>query len=455
MSGTDGLSRRGLLGAGATAAAISAVAAAATPPAPSLPDLSFLRDTPLADLDRLRGFMRAAGLDAIVTSHPANVFYLTNHWPQLDRMGMEGSGIAVVSADPKAPVALVMHAFLYYYTHSPESAFGDRAIFTYTQPDGAAAGDGEPPAQAARVMRTVDPARLTSLDRHRATMFGKVAPPSADASWALAKAVAALRLGGKRIGTDDPALNAALGLRGFTGSTVPAEDVIRSARQSKSPAELKLMRHAAQNNVEAAMAAAGQARSLGTSRRLRAEFYAEAARRGNMGHFMVVGGTSSEALDQPLVDGSSVSIDCVSTCRFYHGDFGRTIFVGEPPTEVRRAATAVAVAWQEIREALRPGMAFAEIPRIGRAALKAQGADLTVSFTPHSVGLFHTDHPQPSLVTPRRAEELKLEENMVLSVDCPVFMAGLGGTIHLEDLMLIRNGRAEAIHEVPPPVIVV
>jgi hypothetical protein len=34
-------------------------------------------------------------------------------------------------------------------------------------------------------------------------------------------------------------------------------------------------------------------------------------------------------------------------------------------------------------------------------------------------------------------------------------MAGLGGSAHLEDLMLIRNGRAEPLHDIPPPVIIV
>lgn len=170
---------------------------------------------------------------------------------------------------------------------------------------------------------------------------------------------------------------------------------------------------------------------------------------------MVVSGASTETLDQQLVDGTSVSIDCVSTCRFYHGDFGRTIFIGEPRASVTRAAKAVSTAWNEIREQLKPGMRFGDIPRIGRESLTRQGVDLTVSFSPHSVGLFHTDHPQPSLIAPRVPDALVLEENMILSVDCPVFMAGLGGTIHLEDLMLIRNGRAEAIHTVPPPVIVV
>jgi Xaa-Pro aminopeptidase len=456
------LTRRSLVVTGALAAAAAAPEPAIArslgrkAAAPDLPDLSFLRDTPLADAERLRSLMEAEGLDAIIVAKPANVFYLTNHWPQLDRMGLEGSGIAIFSRDPQRPLALVMHAFLYYYTHTPESAFGDRQIFTYTQASGpAASDDAEPAAQAARTMRVVDAARLTPIDRHRAAMFARTTAPSADASWALRKAVRALGLNEGRIGIDDPLLAEVLKLRGFAGTTQGAENVIRRARMSKSPAELKLMRYAAQANVDAAMAAAGRARELGTSRRLRAEFYAEAARRGNDGHFMVIGGTSSEALDQPLIDGSSVSIDCVSTCRYYHGDFGRTIFVGDPPVAVRKAAEAVAVAWQEIREQLRPGMQFADIPRIGRDTLKKQGADLTVSFTPHSVGLFHTDHPQPSLIAPRAADDLMLEENMILSVDCPVFLAGLGGTVHLEDLMWIRSGPAEPIHAVPPPVIIV
>ena len=203
------------------------------------------------------------------------------------------------------------------------------------------------------------------------------------------------------------------------------------------------------------MAAAGQARAAESTSQLRAAFYAEAGRRGNAGQFMVIGGTSTEALDRPLGDGTSVSIDCVSTCRFYHGDFGRTIFIGEPPLAVRQATDAVALAWQEIREQLRPGMRFSDIPRIGRTVMKRLGQDIPVSFRPHSVGLYHSDQPGGSLLNPTAPEDLQLEADMILSVDCPVFLAGLGGTVHLEDLMRIRPGAAEAIHSVPPPVIAV
>jgi Xaa-Pro aminopeptidase len=456
------LSRRSIMTAGALGAALvggqpaSAATDATDAAMADIPDLGFLRSEPVADAERLRRFMDREGLDALVVSHPANVFYLTNHWPQLDRMGFEGAGIAVFSKDPARPIALVMHAFLYYYTHTPETDFTDRLIFPYTNPtDGPPAESGEPAAAPARTQRVVDPALVTPLDEQRMRMFGRARPPSADASWALIKALGELRLEGAVVGVDDPRLETALRSRGFDGAVRDGENVIRQARLAKSPVELRLMTYAARNNVAAAMASAGRARSLGTARRLRADFYSEAARRGNVGHFMVIGGASTETIDQTFQDGMSVSIDCVSTCRFYHGDFGRTIFFDEPRPAVRRAVEAIAVAWQEIREQLRPGMRFADIPRIGRESLARQGADLSVSFTPHSVGLFHTDHPQPSLVAPRRPDELMLEENMVLSVDCPVFMAGLGGSAHLEDLMLIRNGRAEPLHDIPPPVIIV
>jgi Xaa-Pro aminopeptidase len=457
---TDAMSRRMAIAGGASLALVPHLGQAArnrpVRNTITMPDLSFLRDTPLCDPDRMRHFMQAEGLEALIVSHPANVFYLTNHWPQLDRMGFEGSGIAIFPRDPQKPITLVMHAFLYYYTHTPETNFRDRLVFTYTQPaDPTATGEGEPAAQAARTMRIADPALVTPRDTHRAEMFARARPPSANASWALKKAMTELGLSNGVVGTDDPILDATLKLRGFTGTTWPCENTIRRARLAKSPAEIKMMRFAAQANVDAAMVAAGKARALGTTRKLRAEFYAQAALRGNIGHFMVISGVSSEVVDQPMIDGTSISIDCVSTCRFYHGDFGRTIFIGEPPVSVTRAARAVSTAWNEIREQLRPGMRFSDIPRIGRASLTRQGADISVSFSPHSVGLFHTDQPQPDLIGPRSLDALVLEENIVLSVDCPVFMAGLGGTIHLEDLMLIKNGRGEALHTIPAPVIIV
>ena len=115
--------RRELLSAG-TGAALALPAAnwaegVTDGPRPRLPDLGFLRNDPLVDADRARFFMDQLGVDALVVTHPSNVCYLTNHWPQLDRMGFRNSMMAVFPRDPARPVALIMHAFSYYYTHSP------------------------------------------------------------------------------------------------------------------------------------------------------------------------------------------------------------------------------------------------------------------------------------------------------------------------------------------------
>ncbi|MGH8310138.1 MAG: M24 family metallopeptidase, partial [Steroidobacteraceae bacterium] len=292
-------------------------------------------------------------------------------------------------------------------------------------------------------------------ERRRRESLGRSRGNSATAAIALAKALRELRLEKASLGVDDAAIEPMLRSRGIAARFAPASDTLRRIRLAKSPTELRLMRLAARQNVEAALAAARTAREAGSTRALRARFFAEAALRGNTGLFMVIDGSSSEVMDWPLRDGMAVSIDCVSTCRHYHGDFARTIFIGEPRAPMRRATAAIATAWDDVRGQLRAGLKYSDIRRLGRESLKKQGVDLTVSFTPHSVGLFHTDHPRTDLSQGRLTQDIVLEENMILSVDCPVLDHGLGGTAHLEDLMLIRADGAEPLHGIGERVIIV
>lgn len=450
------ITRRTALQAGLLGAACTALPpAAAAAPVPT--DLSFLRDAPLMNGERARFFMRQEGIDAFVVARPMNVFYVTNHWPQLARMGYTHTMFGVFCRDPARPIALVLNAFGYYYSHSDETAFTDRIVFTYTQADEAAApaDPADPPATAPLMLRIVDDSLVTPRERRRRQQLAGIHSNSATAAGALVKALRELGLEKATLGVDDTELEAILRPRGVDSKFVAADDTLRRIRLAKSPTELRLMRHAAQQNVEAAFAAARFAREAGSTRLLRSRFMSEAALRGNIGLFMVIDGSSSEVMDWPLRDGMSVSIDCVSTCRFYHGDFGRTVFIGEPREPIRRATRAIATAWDDVRGKLRAGLKFSDIPRIGRESLRKQGMDLTVSFRPHSVGLFHTDQPRSDLSQGRVAPDLVLEENMILSVDCPVLDTGLGGTAHLEDLMLIRADGAEPLHEIGERVIVV
>jgi Xaa-Pro aminopeptidase len=444
----------GLLGAASTPVA-SLAAGGAMPIAP--PDLSFLREAPLMNADRARQFMEREGLDALLVTQPPNVFYVSNHWPQLDRMGYAHSMFAIFCRDPARPIALVAHAFGYYYTHSDEAAFANRIAFMYTQPAEKSSGETteEPAAVPPAMFRIVDEALVTPRERRRRDAIAHTHGNYATGAIALKHALRELKLEKATLGVDEPAIESTLRTQGMAARVLPAADTLRRIRLAKSPTELQLMRLAARQNREAALIAAHSARAAGSTRQLRARFFAEAALRGNTGFFMVIDGSSSEVVDAPLRDGMALMIDCVSTCRFYHGDFARTIFVGEPRPQMKRATAAIATAWDDIRSQLRAGLKYSDVRRLGQESLRKQGVDLTVSFTPHSVGLFHTDHPRYDLVEGRAAQDIVLEENMILSVDCPVLDAGLGGSAHLEDLMWIRANGAEPLHDIDERVIVV
>mgnify|MGYP002624568191 FL=1 len=78
-----------------------------------------------------------------------------------------------------------------------------------------------------------------------------------------------------------------------------------------------------------------------------------------------------------------------------------------------------------------------------------------MTFNPHAVGFHHTDEPGRDGFRFWVKEDLELIENMILSVDCPVLMDGLGGTVHLEDLTLITKDGSEALNESTDRVIMV
>jgi hypothetical protein len=99
----------------ATNAAPQASAATSSPPTPTRADVTFLRTEALVNVERAQAVMTRENIDAFVVTQPTNVFYLGNHWPNLDRMGFRHSVFVIYPRDPQRPVALVMSGFLHYY----------------------------------------------------------------------------------------------------------------------------------------------------------------------------------------------------------------------------------------------------------------------------------------------------------------------------------------------------
>jgi Xaa-Pro aminopeptidase len=226
---------------------------------------------------------------------------------------------------------------------------------------------------------------------------------------------------------------------GMTAAVIPSNP--------KEPiAYIALMRKASAINVAASRVTVRATREEGSLTRVRERFFTEASRRGNVPVYAGVDTVAGELTDGDLREGQACMLDFVSHHGFYQGDYGRTVFFGEPDALTRRAARVGVAGWEEIRSQLRPGLKFSEIRDIGVDTVDKQEGGFVFAFVPHSVGLQHRDQP---LMSPEgEPHDMALEAGMILSADCPCLNAGINGTIHFEDLMLITKNGAEALHEI-------
>ena len=423
---------------------------------------SLLQGGPLFNRERAEKVLKEESLAGLIVAEPLNVFHLTGYWPQLGKMGFAAPSMALLSADPKKPVALVMPQFLHYYVYADAHFSGDVEPWLYTRravSGTAIQGDyDEPAAGALHVYRDKGDVPMGELELHRRAAVEAVTQRhgvSAEREFAMVKAARALDMTGGRIGVDHMAIMAMLESSPLSATAVPADNTLRKIRLVKSPREIELMRLAAQANAEAALASVGTVREGATTQELRAAFFSEASARGNAGVFMAIDRMITEVADFEFSDGSAFFVDCVSSGWHYHGDFARTIFLGEPAAAMRDATRAMHIGWEAIRERLRPGLRYSEIPPIGQNAVRAAGLDFDIPFSPHSVGLTHTDEPGQDGRPYWVKDDLTLEPGMILSVDCPVLNTGIGGSAHMEDLSLITADGAEPIHTITDPVIIV
>jgi Xaa-Pro aminopeptidase len=383
----------------------------------------------LINRDRATEILKAAGLDALVLSHPLNVYYATNKRPVLDRMSTTHQSLAVIPRDADAPIFCLGSAFEYYYNVSDTGlAPGVQAYLVVAAPkDPLNLG-------ASAMMRVLDKAPLDARELRRRQLTASAHFfPSIEA--ALAAALSQLGLEAGQIGHDGLFAQTSVANAAPAAKLRAADDLVKHIRLIKTAAELELMRAAARANAEAGLAAARGARSAGTLQGLRRLFFSEAAQRGNTPVFMLVDGVMDEAYDEALQEGRGFLIDCVSHNGFYEGDYARTVVLGEPGAELKRVVAAIGTAWDAIREQLRPGLTFSQIRSLGRETLARHSYDYTVAFKPHIVGLSHEDQPLQAL--DGGPLDLALLPGMVLSVDCPLLDVGVGCSAHLEDLMLI------------------
>jgi Xaa-Pro aminopeptidase len=233
---------------------------------------------------------------------------------------------------------------------------------------------------------------------------------------------------------------------------VDVETALGDLRGQKTQAELAVIRYAyrvAEIGIEAALAAL---RAGVTERAVAAEAEAAMRRAGAEGtgiDTIVASGPNSRPIlarstFRRMQAGDLVLLTVAPRFEGYHAAIGRPVFLGEPDAEVRRAFDVACRAQAACAAALRPGVVGRSVEALGRQVVADAGLEHYFLYSGlHSVGVIEFE---PPIFGPSSSAVLK--ENMVISIDIPLFNAPWGG-LRIEDGFLITEGGAERLNRTP------
>jgi Xaa-Pro aminopeptidase len=461
-----GINRRAFIGSASVLAAASSTSVSAKVLSQTHPKRTSAvaeispRPIPL-NRERATKVMAEHGLDGLIASNERNVFYATNLWPLFTIMRRPHPTLAVIPADPDRPVIAVAPATEIWTTAQQNHIWPEMIVYTApVDPDeyreylkrlegGAASGIGlQPKAHQLGYWKKDHPEAKHSAYEQRledgVARYGTAAAPTWQAGLARALAECGVQRG--TLGIDDRGIDAELAeFLDSSSNLVPAENIFRKIRIVKSRFEVEQMRRAAQTNADAAFAAAEQIERGMTDYDIRTLFNIEAAKRGANPQFVVVDTVGGLSRGE-VTEGQPIMIDAVSDLEHYHGDFGRTVVLGEPTKELQRRVATISASWEAVMELLRPGVRYSDIRETAKkAANRINLGDFDFRVTPHSVGLQHTDEPYRFGMPYPVKDDLVLEDGMTITVDFPMVSPGWG-SCHLEDLVLITADGAEPLN---------
>jgi Xaa-Pro aminopeptidase len=342
---------------------------------------------------------RAAKVDSLLVTSPANWYYLT---------GFTGeSGALLVSR--RASTLITDGRFV---TQSREETFGIRII---RQKESLFASVGKYVKGSAAARVGFDPAQLT---------------------------VSQLQV-----------------LRKATGSKchwVPAPGLVEALRMRKDASELAQMRKAAILAGEILEGALPMLRPGVREFEVGAEIEYQMRKRGASGPAFetIVAFGERAALpharptSKRLRKNELVVLDLGVILGHYCSDMTRTVFVGRAPRRIRRWYQAVLEAQRAAIAAVKNGVSCGEVDAAARQVLTDYRLEqLFVHSTGHGLGLEVHEDPRVA-----RGQKKRLEPGNVITVEPGVYAEGIGG-IRIEDDVAVHADRAEVLTRVPRDLI--
>ncbi|MCA9858112.1 MAG: M24 family metallopeptidase [Thermomicrobiales bacterium] len=146
-----------------------------------------------------------------------------------------------------------------------------------------------------------------------------------------------------------------------------------------------------------------------------------------------------------VVPGQTIKFDMQVDIAGYHSDVGRTYAI-DPTPDQQATYDALLGALHEMTAAVAPGITFAQLYAIGAGAMHRAGfANYSRGHLGHSDGL--TQHfEEAPFIAP--AEHRPLTPNMVLSLEMPYYLYGVGA-FQLERMVLVTEDGHEVLDSLP------
>jgi Xaa-Pro dipeptidase len=231
---------------------------------------------------------------------------------------------------------------------------------------------------------------------------------------------------------------------------IDCSGIVEAGRVIKSDYEIDLMRRAARAG-EAGMRAGIDAVHAGASENdVAAEIhyamikagsewpsispFVASGPRGAIGHATWAGRT--------IQPDEFVFLEIAGCLKRYHAAMMRTVYVGDPSQRVRTAEQVVLEAMQACIDAVRPGVAAGEVDAVGRRIIAGSdfGAE-QASRTAYSIGIgLPPDWGEGQVLSMQPGEERPLEPNMTFHLLPWVQIPGEGGIGLTETIRVTENG---------------
>jgi Xaa-Pro aminopeptidase len=350
----------------------------------------------------VRQTLAAAGVDALVVTHPANLRYLT---------GFDGSmGAALV-------------------TRTDCSLIVDGRYFTVARERVAAL------PQSGDLRVDLAP---RSLEEGIAASWARTAPPAVGVEGAVMTLERFARLQGL-----------------IQARFVTTERVVERARMIKDEGEIAVMREAARRLSAAAVDALAAVRPGRSESDVALDVELSLRRAGfsKPAFETIVASGANSALpharpgSRVLTAGDGVVLDFGGVYDGYCVDLTRTVQLGPASGSFSRIFAAVRAAHAAAIAAIRPGIAASAVDGAARAVLAERGlGEAFVHGTGHGLGL--EVHEEPRVTRQGAARDETLRPGMIFTVEPGAYLPGVGG-VRIEDDVLVTAAGCEVLTEVP------